>query len=126
MFEFDFERLDVYKIAIEFYRKVLKISKHFPKEIQYSIGEQFRRAALSISNNIAEGSGKESKKEKSYFYSTSMHSCRECIPMITILIKEEIISKDGYEELRNYCIRITSMLKKLILSVNDTRSTVNE
>lgn len=113
MFEFDFERLDVYKASIEYFRLILRVARIFPREIQYSIGDQIRRAALSISNNIAEGSGKESKREKKYFYSIAKHSCRECIPMLTILKEEKIIEIDTHNNLREFCVRITSMLTRL-------------
>lgn len=117
MFEFDFERLNVYQRGIAFFRKILKLSKVLPRDLQFSLGDQIRRAALSICNNIAEGSGKESKKEKIYFFSTSLHSARECIPMITILLEEKIISDELSNELRNDCQQITSMLVGLIKSL---------
>lgn len=117
MFEFDFERLKVYQFSLKFFRKILKITKTLPRDLQFSLGDQIRRAALSICNNIAEGSGKESKKEKIYFYNTSLHSARECIPMITILFEEEIIGKEKYNGLRNDCREITSMLTGLIRSL---------
>lgn len=59
-YKFDFERLDVYQESLEFVHMVFSITKNYSKEIQYSLGDQFRRAALSISNNIAEGSRKSS------------------------------------------------------------------
>jgi len=117
MFEFDFERLKVYQNSLKFFRKVLKTTKMIPRDLQFSLGDQIRRAALSICNNLAEGSGKESKKEKTYFFNTSIHSARECIPMITILYEEEIISKDNHDELRNDCREITSMLRGLVNSL---------
>lgn len=117
MFEFDFERLKVYQFSIKFYRKMLNILKSLPRDLQFSLGDQLRRASLSICNNIAEGSGKESKKEKIYFFNTSLHSARECIPMITILFEEEIIDKARHDELRSDCREITSMLIGLINSL---------
>jgi len=119
MFEFDFESLDVYQLAIKYYRDILKITKVLPRDMQFSLGDQLRRAALSIANNIAEGSGKESKKEKIYFFNTSLHSTRECIPMLTILQKEKVINNEIYNEFRKICRRISSMLVKLIKSVRE-------
>jgi four helix bundle protein len=117
MFEFDFERLKVYQFAISFFRKVIKETKILSRDLQFSLGDQFRRAALSICNNIAEGSGKESKKEKIYYFCTSMHSARECIPMITILFEEKVIDSNIYMGLRSDCRQITSMLNGLIKSL---------
>jgi four helix bundle protein len=116
-FEFDFERLNVYKTSIANYRKILALTRSLPRDLQFSLADQLRRAALSISNNIAEGSGKGSKKEKAYFYSTSLHSARECIPMLTILFEERIVGENDYVQFRRNIVEITSMLTGLIKSI---------
>ena len=64
-FQFDFERLNVYNKAVEFTNRVFDISGRFEKTIQYSLGDQFRRAALSVCNNLAERSGKSFKGKNS-------------------------------------------------------------
>lgn len=117
MFEFDFERLEVYQLALDFIIRIFRLARKFPRDFQFSLGDQLRRAALSIANNIAEGSGKESKKEKIYFFNNSLHSARECIPMFTILHREKIIDTEIHDEFRNDCRRLTSMLVKLIKSI---------
>ena len=114
---FDFEKLKVYDLALEFIYKILKLTKELPRDYQFSLGEQLKRAALSIVNNIAEGSGKLSTKEKAQFYRTSLNSARECIPMLTILNKENLISDIGHSDLREQCIYICNMLGKLVASL---------
>ncbi|TRZ96173.1 four helix bundle protein [bacterium] len=114
---FDFERLKVYDKSLEFIHKIFSLVKDLPREYQFSLGDQLKRAALSIVNNIAEGSGKLSKKEKSQFYRTSLNSARECIPMLTILVKENLISDTEKIRLREECIYICNMLGKLIASI---------
>ncbi len=111
---FDFEKLKVYEMSLDFVRDIFRISKKLPSDYQYSLGDQIRRAALSIINNIAEGSGKISKKEKSQFYRISLSPARECIPMLTILNKEKIILESEANNLRKNCIHICNMLGKLI------------
>lgn len=64
---FDFEKLKVYEMALDFVRHIFLITKKIPWEYRYSLGDQIRRASLSIVNNIAEGSGKISKKENHSF-----------------------------------------------------------
>ncbi len=114
---FDFEKLKVYEMGMEFVGKIFKVTKELTATYQFSIGEQLRRAALSIVNNIAEGSGKISKKEKSQFYRVSLNSARECVPMLTILTKENLISPEQHGTLRQDCIHICNMLGKLIAAV---------
>lgn len=114
---FDFEKLKVYEMGLEFVQKIFKLTKDSERNYRFSLGDQLNRAALSIINNIAEGSGKISKREKSQFYRISLNSARECIPMLTLLNKENIILESVYESLREYCIHICNMLGKLIASI---------
>ena len=61
---FDFEKLDVYQLGISFANEVINIVKKLPNELRFTLGNNFIRASISIVSNIAEGSGKMSKKEK--------------------------------------------------------------
>lgn len=112
-YTFDFERLRVYEMGLDFVQKIFRITKDLSREYQFSIGDQLKRAALSIANNIAEGSGKLSKREKAQYYRVSLNSARECIPMLTILVREKLISESDYNNLRESCIHICNMLGKL-------------
>ena len=116
-YTFDFEKLKVYEMGLEFVRKIFKITKDLTRDYQFSLGSQLRRAALSIVNNIAEGSGKMSKKEKSQFYRISLNSARECIPMLSILGIEKLISEFENNSLRKDCIHICNMLGRLIAAI---------
>ncbi|MDP8247187.1 MAG: four helix bundle protein [Candidatus Tritonobacter lacicola] len=113
---FDFEKLDVYKLSLDFVHKVISIIKKLPSELRFTIGGNLIRASMSIPNNIAEGSGKRSKKEKARFYGYSLNSVRECIPSISVLFGEKEISKAEMRDLRSDCVRIGSMLARLIQS----------
>ena len=48
-----FEELEVYKAAREFRKKIYKLLKNLPVEEKYNLADQMRRAALSLTNNIA-------------------------------------------------------------------------
>jgi len=116
-FKFDFEKLEVYQLALEFLSELFKVYRRLPKDLQYSIGNNFIRAGLSVSNNLAEGSGKISKKEKARYYGTSLDSTRECISMNNVLLREKLIDKETYIKLRRVGRRITSMITGLINSL---------
>lgn len=116
-YKFDFEKLEVYKRALKFTRYIFTLSGKFQPALQYSLGDQLRRAALSICNNIAEGSGKQTKNAKVQFYGYSLDSARECIPMITLIYDLNTIKLDEYDFLRNECKEIASMIGGLIASV---------
>ncbi len=61
---FDFEKLSVYKLVLKFISNIFRIFQKLPRNIQFTIGEEFISAAISIANNIAEVSGKSSKYGK--------------------------------------------------------------
>jgi len=110
---FDFEKLEVYQLGIEFVDKIFEITESFPSYLQYSLGDQLRRASLSILNNLAEGSGKKSPREKNRYYEISLDSARECIPMLTIALRRKLIKEETHSLLRDSCSRICSMLFRL-------------
>lgn len=114
-YQFDFEKLDVYQKALEFTNDVFRATLGFRREIQYSLGDQFRRAALSICNNLAEGSRK-SGKSRAQFYHYALDSARECIPMITVSVQQRELSKEHEVVLRDRTIHICNMLYRLIES----------
>ena len=65
---FPFERLEVWKKSVVLAEAVLKFTDGIDRRDAFSLGEQLRRAVISISNNIAEGGGRNNKKEKIYYY----------------------------------------------------------
>lgn len=116
-FKFDFEKLKVYQKALDFIHEIFKIYKQLPPEFKYTIGGNMVRAGASIANNIAEGSGKKSNKEKKRYYSISLDSTRECISVFNILLREELINEECYLKMRIRGKEITSMLFGLMESL---------
>lgn len=68
----NFRSLKVYQRAIDYSVEIYKISKQFPKDELYGLTSQIRRAVISISLNIAEGSGNGSEKEFKRFLENSI------------------------------------------------------
>ena len=116
---YDFEKLDVYQCALDLMKALFSINNEIPASLQYSVGNQLIRAGLSVSNNIAEGSGKLSAKEKRRYYGTAIDSCRECVSILNVLKNENLVDKKNTEASRVLCHRITSMMYKLIRSAKD-------
>ncbi|MDO8749204.1 MAG: four helix bundle protein [Candidatus Omnitrophota bacterium] len=114
--KFDFEKLEVYQLSLEFLDFIFEVCKNTSRDLQHCLGDNLKRAGVSISNNIAEGSGKKSGKEKARYYGTSLDSTRECVNMFTILDRQRAISKESYLKARTYGKRLTSMLFRLINS----------
>ncbi len=62
-----YENLDVWKEPTNLAVQIYQVTKNFPKEEIWGITSQMRRASISISSNIAEGSGRKSKKDFKQF-----------------------------------------------------------
>jgi four helix bundle protein len=74
MLKLNHKNLEVWKTSIEIIKEVYKVSGLFPSEEKFNLISQIRRAALSISNNIAEGAARSSKAEKRRFYEIARSS----------------------------------------------------
>jgi four helix bundle protein len=74
MLKLNHKNLEVWKTSIEIIKEVYKISNLFPSEEKFNLISQIRRAALSISNNIAEGAARSSRAEKRRFYEIARSS----------------------------------------------------
>lgn len=79
---FSFEKLRVYGKARELVKEVYVLQKKFPKEERYELGDQIRRSITSVTSNIAEGSGRDSYKEKIHFLEISFGSLMEAFSQL--------------------------------------------
>ncbi len=114
---FDFEKLDVYQRAVQFAGFIYDMTETFSKEHQYGLSDQLRRAALSISLNIAEGSGSQYYKEKRQFYRIARRSCFECIPALTLAMRQRLLPEKIYRKAYQECYELSKMLAGLIKSL---------
>lgn len=115
-FEFDFEKLTVYQRTLEFIDKIFEVHNNLSQEYRYSIGNNLVRAGLSIANNLAEGNGKKSKKEKDRYFGIALDSARECISVFNVLKRQQLIEEDKYSKIRSDGREITNMIWGLINS----------
>ncbi len=84
---FDFENLDVYKLAKKLNKEILRFLKENKQTDPY-IRDQLKRASISIVINIAEGSGKFSKADKRNFYTIARGSVYECVSLVELIFEE--------------------------------------
>jgi four helix bundle protein len=73
-----FQDLIVWQKAHSFVVEIYKLTVHFPKTEMYGLTSQFRRAAVSIPANIAEGFKKTGKADKIRYYNIAQGSLEEC------------------------------------------------
>lgn len=75
--KYDYKKLNVYKESKILVKMVYTLLRVFPKEEQYALCDQLRRAVISVPSNIAEGLGRYSAKEQVHFLEIAYGSIRE-------------------------------------------------
>ena len=110
--DFSFERLNVYQAVRVLIKDVYLAQKQLPKEETYALGDQIRRAAISISSNIAEGSGRSSWREKIHFIEISYGSLMELHSQIQLCADLGYMDLATQASLREQIINVAKMLHK--------------
>jgi len=107
-----FEDLEVYTKSFDFTITIFELTNKTP--INKNIIYQLERAALSISNNIAEGFELQSNKQFVKFLYIAKGSCGECRNLLAVANKLEQIKNKKYLELKNKAIEISKQLSNFI------------
>ena len=110
---FNFQQLDVWQLSIEFAEQIYNATDRFPPHEIYGLTNQLRRASVSISSNIAEGSGRGSNKEFQRFISMSYGSLMECVSQLEISRRRSYVPPELHLDLNLRAERIARMLSRL-------------
>ena len=117
MAKFRFEDLKIWQMAIEIADDLFDIADMLDKKRLYRFAEQLRGAGMSMSNNIAEGSGSNSKREFSQFLNIARRSTFENANILILLKRRKLINIDTQEnlldKLDHLCGMITNFQKTL-------------
>jgi four helix bundle protein len=115
--KFRFEDLEIWKEAIEVADSLFDIADSLEQKKLFRFAEQLRGAGMSISNNIAEGSGSSSKKEFHQFLNIARRSTFENANILILLHRRELIVQDSLEtlldKLDHLCRKITNFQRTL-------------
>ena len=96
MDSFSFFDLRVYKESKELVKSIYRLLEKFPKYETYAMGDQLRRAIVSVPSNIAEGSGRFSIKEKIHFIEIAYGSLTESLCQLDIAHDLEYITDEDF------------------------------
>ncbi len=110
---FDHEKLNVYRVAIDYVAFSYPIARSFRGDLRH-LRDQWLRAAQSIPLNMAEGNGKQSLKDKNRFFEIARGSVLECAAIHDILIAVSAIDAESNRRGKSELKRIVSMLTRLI------------
>lgn len=115
--EFRFERLEVWRKAVSFAGRVYRLTATFPREEQFGLTMQIRRASVSVGSNIAEGYSRSSGREQSRFYEIAYGSLSELATQLHIAVELGYSERCAAEELLGEITDMCRMLSGLRRSV---------
>ncbi len=121
----DFKKLDVWKRSYEFSKEIYGITSRFPDEEKFGLASQVRRAAVSIPINIAEGSGRNSRKDFANFIQIAIGSASEVECELLLSKDLNFIDDDNFSGLCKEIIEIRKMLisfRKALLNYKQLES----
>lgn len=121
---FRFEKLEVWQEARKINRVVYHLTKKFPRDEMFAMTSQIRRAAVSISSNIAEGSGRNSDKDFAHFLEQSYASLMELASTFFLSLDEGYLSEGEidplFDEMERLAKRIAALNRSLEVPVSKT------
>ncbi len=116
-FTYSFEKLEVWKLSRELNNFIYDITDQFPYKEEKNLTLQIRRASVSISSNIAEGSGKLSKKDYKRYLQISFGSAMELLNQFYLAFDRKYIDEQILNEIKTKINSITRMLNSLSQSL---------
>ncbi len=116
MYQFGFEKLEVWQDARKLTVEVYRLTEKFPEREKFGLTNQLRRASVSVGSNIAEGTTRASAKEQAHFSSISFGSLMETMSHLITSLDLNFITEEELLIMRN-------MIQPLSLKINNLRNT---
>jgi len=111
---FKFESLEVWKGAVELYGIVASTTEGLYRRNRGYLADQIRRAALSVSANIAGGTGREGLRESKQFFNIAKGSVYGVVSVAYVINTERLFTPEEYSAIYGRCDHIARMLSGLI------------
>ena len=125
-----FEDLEVYQVAREFRKKMYEVTRRLPAFEKFELASQIRRAAVSLTNNIAEGHGRYHFADQVRFFLGSRGSLQELVDDINICEDEKYLENATLAELKTEAWRVLGLINGYLRYLRDRKandqSTVRE
>ncbi len=111
-----FKDLKVWQKSVELATDIYKLTSTYPSEEKFGLVSQMRRCVVSIASNIAEGAGRNTKKDFSNFLSIAYGSCCELNTQLIISCNLNYITQNQLKEIES-CIE---EIQKMLFSLKNT------
>ena len=116
---FNFEKLDVWQKSVALADLIYSTTKSFPSDERFGLTNQMRRAAVSISSNIAEGCSRGSKPDFRRFIEIAAGSAYEVVSQARIARAQGFLAADAHDRIYAAALEIVRMLTGLRDSLRD-------
>jgi four helix bundle protein len=110
---FRFEKLDVWQRAIEFANVVYSVTRTFPADERFGLTSQLRRAAISVSSNIAEGSSRSSDSDFARFVEIAYGSVMEIVSQSHVAKAQSLVRDKDFLDVGQRADELSRMLSGL-------------
>ncbi len=111
------KKLHLWKKGIELVSHLYETTKTFPREEEFGLKAQLRRAAVSVPSNIAEGLTRSTKKDKLHFLNISQGSLSELDTQVEICLVLRLLDQQMYDLTMNKILEVQMLLSGLIRSL---------
>ena len=105
-----FEDLHVYQVAREFRKAMYQVAKKLPEEEKFALANQIRRAAVSLTNNIAEGNGRYHFLDQIRFTLQLRGSLEELLDDLNVCIDEQYLPLEEFDSLKQQGWRVRQLI----------------
>ena len=122
---FDHDRLDVYRLSIEYVAAAFASSRSL-EGLHRHARDQWLRAAQSIPLNIAEGNGKRSLKDRARFLDIARGSALECASIQDVRVVSGGMNRETDHDLKSKLVRIVAMLTRMAMKFDGVAETLSE
>ncbi|RYG21796.1 four helix bundle protein [bacterium] len=112
----------VWQHGMELVREVYVVTRHFPREEQFGLTSQLRRAAVSIPANLAEGYGRGSKPAFAQFARISQGSLFEVRTLLEIAVTTQTAQEDQIAPLLERAVTLSRMLDGFVRSLGNSET----
>ena len=121
-----FEDLEVYQVAREFRKAMYAVTRRLPDFERYDLGSQIRRAALSLTNNMAEGRGRYHYPDQIRFFLHSRGSLEELVDDLNVCWDEKYLSSDEVTNLKGQSREVLVLFNGYLRYLRGRAGTVRE
>src|SRR5437870_1896928 len=117
-----FEDLEVYQVAREFRKKMYAVTRGLPDFEKFDLASQVRRAAVSLTNNIAEGHGRYHFADQVRFFLGSRGSLQELIDDLNVCADENYLEAEKIEALKGEAWRTLGLINGYLRYLRDRKA----